>query len=291
VFVSIVALWLNDIAVSWGAIGIDRVVVQSIEQIAYGKLRTQRAYSNQRGLSIHVRDVDGRRLIMPTFSWQPLDGSSQMVVTAEEAELRYNPNTNALGIMLTNMEVVGEQLHGVWPDTITYEIPLSVASRKGDLSRSPSEIALGDLTREMRRQREAIDELEQLLATEAAGHLLLGQFRELSGKDWRSKLGSLHGQRIRLHRLQTEPWRRWATSFSCFFFVIVGAPLAIKLRNSDVWTSFFFCFFPILIVYYPLLMYGMGRAKIGALPPYSVWCGNLVLGLIGVWLLHHIRRR
>jgi lipopolysaccharide export system permease protein len=43
------ALWLNDIAVSWGALGIDRVVVQSIEQIAYGKLRTQRAYSNQRG--------------------------------------------------------------------------------------------------------------------------------------------------------------------------------------------------------------------------------------------------
>jgi lipopolysaccharide export system permease protein len=187
--------------------------------------------------------------------------------------------------------VVGDQLHGVWPDTITYEIPLSVASRKGDLSRTPSEIALGDLPRETRRQREAIEDFEQLLATEAASQLLLGRFRELSSEQWRSKLASLSGQRVRLHRLQTEPWRRWATSFSCFFFVIVGAPLAIKLRNSDVWTSFFFCFFPILIVYYPLLMYGMGRAKIGALPPYSVWCGNLVLGLIGLWLLDHIRRR
>jgi lipopolysaccharide export system permease protein len=289
--VSIAALWLNDIAVSWGALGIDRVVVQSIEQIAYGKLRTQRAYSNQRGLSIHVRDVDGRRLIMPTFSWQPQDGSSPMVVTAEEAELKYNPETKALGIVFVNWEVMGDRVHGVWPDEFSYEIPLSIASRKGDLSRSPSEIALGDIPRETRQQRQAIDELEQLLATDAATQLLLGQFRELSGPTWREKLSQLNGHRGRLYRLEAEPWRRWATGFSCLFFVLVGAPLAIKLRNSDVWTSFFFCFFPILIVYYPLLMYGMGRAKVGALPPYSVWSGNLVLGLIGIWLLHQIRRR
>jgi lipopolysaccharide export system permease protein len=290
-FVSILALWLNDVAVSWGALGIDRVVVQSIEQIAYGKLRTQRAYSNQRGFSIHVRDVEGRRLIMPTFSWQPMDGSSQMVVTAEEAELQFNPQTNALGIKLTNMEMVGDNVHGVWPDTITYEIPLSIASRKGDLSRTPSEIALGDLPREIRRQQESIETTQQALAADAAAQLVLGQFRELSGKPWRERLGNLQGQRIRLHRLQTEPWRRWATGFSCFFFVLVGAPLAIKLRNADVWTSFFFCFFPILVIYYPLLMYGMQRAKIGALPPYSVWSGNLVLALIGCWLLHLVRRR
>jgi lipopolysaccharide export system permease protein len=254
-------------------------------------LRTQRAYSNQRGFSIHVRDVEGRRLIMPTVSWQPIDGSSQMMVTAEEAELQFNPATNSLGIVLVNIEMVGDNVHGVWPGTYTYEIPLSIASRKGDLARTPSEIALGDLPREMHRQRQAIDATRQLLATEAATHLVLGQFRELSGATWRERLGDLQSQQVRLHRLQTEPWRRWATGFSCFFFVLVGAPLAIKLRNSDVWTSFFFCFFPILVVYYPLLMYGMGRAKIGALPPYSVWSGNLVLALIGCWLLHQVRRR
>jgi lipopolysaccharide export system permease protein len=87
---SIVALWLNDIAVSWGDVGVNRVIVQSIEQIAYGKLRTQRSYSNERGLSIHVRDVEGRRLIMPTLSWQPASASAPVVVTADEAELRYD---------------------------------------------------------------------------------------------------------------------------------------------------------------------------------------------------------
>jgi hypothetical protein len=140
---------------------------------------------------------------MPTFSWQPLDGSSQMVVTAEEAELKYNPDTNALGIKLTNMEMVGDKVHGVWPDTMTYEIPLSIASRKGDLSRTPSEIALGDLAPEKSgKQQKAIAELEQLLATEAATPSPAGSVsRTLEFLLARQTLATPGPKWIRLHRL------------------------------------------------------------------------------------------
>jgi len=98
------------------------------------------------------------------------------------------------------------------------------------------------------------------------------------------------GARHRLHRLQTEPWRRWANGFSCFFFVLVGAPLAIRMRNADLWTSFAVCFLPILIVYYPLMAYGVDRAKCGELPPYAVWLGNVILAAAGLWLLRKIVR-
>jgi lipopolysaccharide export system permease protein len=96
--------------------------------------------------------------------------------------------------------------------------------------------------------------------------------------------------RHRLFRLQTEPWRRWANGFSCFFFVVAGIPLAIRLRNSDVLTSFFLCFLPILLVYYPLLAFGVDRAKGGVLPPYTVWLGNVFLLLAGLWLLRKVLR-
>ena len=64
--VSLIAVWINDIAVSWGRTGIYRVVVESVEEVAYGRLRTQRAYTT-RQFSINVKDVSGRRLIRPSI--------------------------------------------------------------------------------------------------------------------------------------------------------------------------------------------------------------------------------
>ena len=91
-----------------------------------------------------------------------------------------------------------------------------------------------------------------------------------------------------MHKLETERWRRTAVGFSCLFFVLVGAPTAIYLKNSDFLSAFFICFLPILLLYYPLLMLAVGRAKEGALPPYTVWLGNLVFGVIGIWLIRRL---
>ena len=54
---SLVAVWLNDVAYSWGQQGMQRVVIESVEEICYGMLRAQRSYSNPR-FSIIVKDVD-----------------------------------------------------------------------------------------------------------------------------------------------------------------------------------------------------------------------------------------
>ena len=55
-------------------------------------------------------------------------------------------------------------------------------------------------------------------------------------------------------------------------------------------TTFGVCFLPILILYYPLLAFAVDRAKCGALPPYTVWLGNIVLSLIGAWCLRRVIR-
>ena len=90
--------------------------------------------------------------------------------------------------------------------------------------------------------------------------------------------------------MRTEPWRRWANGFSCLVFAMVGVPIAILRRYSDAWASFFVCYMPILVVYYPLMMYGVDRAKVGALPPFTVWLANAVLAIWGVWLLRRVYR-
>ena len=66
--------------------------------------------------------------------------------------------------------------------------------------------------------------------------------------------------------------------------------MAIRLRNSDVLTSFFLCFLPILVVYYPLLAFGLDRAKSGTMNPQLVWLANLALAAWGLWLLRRVVR-
>ncbi len=100
----------------------------------------------------------------------------------------------------------------------------------------------------------------------------------------------LEHSKTRLLRLQTEPWRRWAEGFSCFFFVLVGAPLAIIAKASDYWTTFGMCFLPTLVLYFPLFLLGLEQAKDGNVPPYGVWMANVVLCAIGVVLIARVRR-
>jgi lipopolysaccharide export system permease protein len=153
---------------------------------------------------------------------------------------------------------------------------------------NPSHLPSSEIDDEQRRQRNQITQLEKTLAAEAAFQLILGDFKSLVGPRWHTRLADLEAQRRRLHRLETEPYRRWAGGFSCLAFVAIGIPLAIRLRASDVMTTFGVCFLPILVGYYPLFAYGLDRAKSGALPPYFVWSGNLVCLAIGMWLFRRV---
>ncbi len=289
-FISLVAVWMNDLAVTWGQQGMRRVILHSVEQIAYGMLRTQRSYSCNR-FSINVKRVDGRILVLPTICIQSKDGSPPTVLTAQEAELKSDPEQNVLSLRLTNGRVtVGERANMIFPDTIEPQIPLSEASRTGDASGSPSQCPLWRIGGEIRQQEAQIESLRQELAADAACQLLTGDFASLTHESWAAKLSRVHDAVIRIHRLETEPWRRWANGFSCLFFVMIGAPLAIRMRNADIWSSFAVCFLPILLLYYPLLALGVDRAKAGELPPYSVWLGNVILAAVGLWTLRKVLR-
>lgn len=286
--VSLVAVWLNDLAVSWGRSGVQRVVMNSIEEIAYGMLRTQRSYTKG-DFAINVKRVDGRKLVRPTITYYSPQNETSFVVTAEHAVLKNDPQRDMLSIVLTNGEItVGNQVSMIFPDTIEREIPLSAPDGEGAFFGSPSSLALRQMSSATTYQHFANRELERQLVVDAAFQLLTGDFAGATDAEWRERYRELHDGRYRLNRLHTEPWRRWANGFSCLFFVMVGAPLAMRMKNSDLWTTFAVCFLPILVAYYPLLAFGVDLAKSGDLPPYFVWLGNVVLAAGSVPLLRSV---
>ncbi len=288
--VSFATVWLNDVAVSWGREGMQRVVIESVEQIAYGMLKTQKSYSTPR-MNINVRRVEGRRLIQPTLVLKQTEGRSEITIKADEAQLRSNPAQGTLTIQFLNAEFdFGPGGSGTWPGREQYDVPLSDFSRRAHGALSPSDYRLNKIPEAIVARQETIASVKQEMAASAALQLMTGELMSLTDSAWQARQNVLLANQRKLHRLRTEPHRRWANGFSCLCFVLIGAPMAIRRPQGHFLASFFVCFMPNLLIYYPLLIVGVDQAKSGAWPPQAVWLGNVILVAWGAWLLRRVMR-
>ena len=287
---AVVAMFVNDLAVSWGRNGAERVIVESVEEIVYRMLRSQRSYSNE-VLSILVRDVQDRRLMRPIVVLKGKDVEDPSIrIEARYAELRTNSDST-MSILLTDSLITkGDKIEFRHPGTREWAISLQDITRGGDDSSSPSRVPLAHIPDALEEQQLMIRQKQSMMAAQAAEHLMVGEFSKLQGSPWDSHQQQLTQAEVRLNKLRLEPWRRYAEGSSCFFFVLMGAPLAIRMRTANFFSTFALCFFPVLLLYYPLLELSVDRAKTGGLPPYSVWIGNLALAAVGMWIMRRVIR-
>lgn len=279
---------LNDLAVSWGRGGADRVILESLEEIAYGRLQVARNFRTDR-LNVNVRRLEGRKLIQPVIQISANNGRPPSLITADSAELQADAAAGVVSIKLLNADgnMSGWSIShpGQFERSFTID---EFTGRKND--RHPTSYALSELTEAKRTQLEYIDNLRRTNTSDLAASLLFGRLDDLSQSQWSPRFAEIQAAERTRCRLFTEPYRRWANGFSCLAFVLIGAPMAVRRRHGEFWGSFFACFLPILLVYYPMLVGCLDRAKDGALPPPAVWLGNIVLAGWGVWLMRRVVR-
>lgn len=87
----------------------------------------------------------------------------------------------------------------------------------------------------------------------------------------------LRYKRLETARYETEFQKSLSLAFSCFFFLLFGAPLGILLRRGGIGTGFIvgLVFFAL---YYVLLMAGENFANTGKMSPFlGMWLPNLML--------------
>jgi lipopolysaccharide export system permease protein len=289
--ISLFAVWLNDIAYSWGMPGINRVVMHSIEEVAYRFLKSQGSYSSDNGFSIHVHGIgpDGRELILPTISTRLRSSGESITIEAQSARLRLEPENEKLVIQLTDAIVSAGGIAVNKPGQSDFPVQMSDATKKST-SKSPSDLPMRQIGGEIQRQLASKNTTEELLAARAGIALGIGKYEWLSDEQnmlWKNHVAS---GTDRLNRLRMEPWRRWASGFSCLFFVWLGIPLSIWMKSADYWTSFGTCFLPTVLIYYPIFTVGLSHAKDGSWSPASVWLGNLALLVAGAWWMRRIYR-
>lgn len=276
---SFVTVYLTDVAVPWGRAGMYRVVLHSVHHTIYGALRTQRAY--QKGpVSIRVDDVADQALIRPVIE---LEGKLRLV--SATAQLDCDPSVNQLVLVAKNGELETRDAKFRFPHEFRESIALEQLIKKSDVHTSPAVIPSQELPAELANQLARVETLKTDLAQFANNNAVDASSTSGNGS---SKQQELDQAIYRLRKLQIEGVRRWAGSFSCLAFAVVGAAVAIRFRFSDSWSIFLFCFVPILVVYYPILAVVSDAVRAGKIPAVALWSSNIVTLGIGLAILRSV---
>ena len=289
-FMSIIGVAINEWAITYGRQGINIVINRIAEDILLNQLsQTRSIESPNRQITILVGGVDEqRRLVAPRIILHreaiTIEARIAQISIDFDEELR----EDILEIKLENWRITGDRLEFDSPDR-TLHIPLSQIMRTGERHRASS-MGLYQIHQEKRNALEMIEQQRRAIAAHRTFAAVMGSVDSWASPEIENAKRLIRQYQRHHERLSVEPPRRWATGFCCFFFVLLGAPLAIWMRKTDFFSSFFACFLPILILYYPLFAFGLDQAKKGSLPPSTVWLANVAIGIIALWLLRKIHR-
>ena len=283
--VSLLSIWLNDIDASWGFHGTTKFVNASFEEVILDGLRTNGEF--ERGnVRIEVDDLDGARLINPTIVKQhDEDPKKKVRIEAEDARLVVKPLEGKIEIVATDPVLVhdGFELSIPGEDILEFAIPNNENDSRFE---NPDHLYMSQIRDHKIKQVARIQELEKSNANIAAQQLMTGDLLALTNVAWETRVQELETANHRLSRLNLVTPRRWASGFACLAFAVIGIPIALKMKTVNYTSAFGMCFFPILVVYYPIFETTLNACKEGTLHPYGVWTSNLLAIGLGAILLY-----
>jgi lipopolysaccharide export system permease protein len=90
-------------------------------------------------------------------------------------------------------------------------------------------------------------------------------------------------KKIRIYEVEIH--KKYALAFACLIFVLIGAPVGMMTRSNGVGMAFTVSSF-VFMIYYGALTGGEELADKGIVSPwFSMWISNIVLGVIGIYLI------
>ncbi len=284
-FLSLATFILTDQFIPWSRVNIQRIVTEAMEEIFLDILRTKQQLNDvDRGISITVMGVDGKKLIQPTFQYES-KGGNRVTIQAREATIRFDvPKKIAwLNLYQADIATSGKVAVKIERDTRPFPLPMTAEEER------PRNITIEGIRREMSELNNKRNERDQTVLALSAFALSQGNYFQLNDPRLRDHGIVTDGLMVRYKKLETEVHTRLALACSCFFFVLVGSPFSILQGKRQFLTNFFLCFVPILLVYYPVVLLTQNLAKNDDLDPaWGMWIGNAILLVVGLWIFRKV---
>ncbi len=286
VVLSSCSLMLTDRTIPWAMRNIQNSIARQMESIFLDTLRSKHAIADHdRGYSIVVEGVRGKTLIGPVLQYTPRGRTDAVTLQADRARLQFDLDGQQVILHLERCFFVSAgKVTGYFArERIPFPFPQQLTGAK------PRHLSIADINTRRAESREQIADERDHHDIETAMALTLGDFRWLTGRESFGYRTRLKVEQTELAKMNTEIHSRLAMSASCFFFVFLGAPFAVSQARRQFLTSFFLCFLPILLVYYPLGMLMMNLSKSSTLDPaWAMWINNGLLLVAGAMVMRNV---
>ncbi|MBD3676037.1 MAG: YjgP/YjgQ family permease [Planctomycetaceae bacterium] len=285
IVLSIGSLVLTDQIIPWAIARMQYTISQALEDIFLDQLRSTHLISEpSQGYTIQVMDVRGKKLISPTFQLSR-GKDTPITVQAQEATFNFDLKNEEVVLNLKKCQISADDETTFFVEEEKHPIPLPEQISRIN-ARHLSLDAIHQKLEEMDQTQE-----QEILKREmkATFRLITGEFDQLGNVGTHQFAQKIKENERTRHKLSTEMYTRYAFSTSCFFFVILGAPYSISQAKKQFLTTFFLCFLPILLMYYPLALLILTLCKNGEIDPtWTVWIPNLVLMIAGLVILRRV---
>ena len=284
---SLGTLILTDQFIPWSRTQIQRTITLAMEDIFLDALRSQSHMVDSRtGISISVMAVDGHTLVEPTFRYRPR-GGAPVHVRAKRADIDFDLERQEVLLRLHGGYIERGKTQG-WMKNQLLRFPLPNDRQKF----IPRDLTIQTLERELARLDRDQRLWEQRQALTVALALSTGEFGRINAEQINHfhEIATQHTEKY--GKVRTEIHSRYALACSCFFFALLGTPFSIWQAKRHFLMSFAFCFFPILLCYYPLVIGAMTLSKtyLHLHPGPLLWTGNAVLGVLALYVLRRVLR-
>lgn len=286
-----------------------KVIFKDVEDLFYKKLKMDRVFDVKAWpFLIKVKDVQDRTLIGAIFKKRAErpehlarvprapdaeePGDWEMIVSAKTARIKFDFEQEMVHVYFEDANI---SKAGVLPNEATIKdttvaIPIPGKGQLGG-GKMVEEMTVGEMKAKKAGNLEKIQMERKRQAVAAAWYLASGRPNLVQWPSIHSAYRDFDFWQAECNRLETEIQMRQAMAWGSLFFVILGAPVGILFARRDFLSAFISCFMPIILVYYPLMLFGVNLGKEGIIYPELVWTGNVVLWLAAfLWALPPVRK-
>jgi len=237
---------------------------------------------------IKVRDVVDGKMIDAAFFHKAKDGNEyDAVIEAKEAELHFDLPAKVVRVTLDHAEMqhLDRDSDVALINNNILEMPIPPNSHFG------MDVKIQEITNtEIGVQLAAY---HQKLKLERRQQAIKTGFAIASGRIERIDWGEVQQAFVqhtfwlgKCNELETEKQLRISMGLGSLLFVVLGAPVGILFAKRDFLSAFMTCFMPIILIYYPLMLFGVNTSKEGLIPPVvSLWVGNVLLAVLSGFVL------
>ena len=96
--------------------------------------------------------------------------------------------------------------------------------------------------------------------------------------------GRMEGEKKRAAQYLVEIHKKFSTSFACFIFVLIGAPLGIMARKGGIGTGIIYSL-AFFVIYWICLIGGENLAdRLIISPELAMWSSNVIIGVFGIFI-------